>query len=326
MSANHGSFSRAEARQAHRLGIVLAVTVVFAAMELAGAVVARSQVLLADGVHLLLDVFALGLTIGAMRLAVQPPSDRFTFGLRRVEPLTALFNGVLVLAVACVIAWDAVLDLRSVTSPRPTVMLIVASAALVVHGASAWLIHDAMSHRGREAHHHDHGSDHRPEHGRSHGHALSLRAVWLHLAGDTLGALVALFAAMAIRLGGSPRVDPVGSLVVAVILALGAARLLRDAALVLLEAAPHHLPSRIVRDAVRTETGVVDVVQLRVWTLGAGHDAAAVRVRAASPDPSLATRIHDRLRDALGIEFVTVEVTHDAADETLRAIQSSRTL
>jgi cobalt-zinc-cadmium efflux system protein len=150
--------------------------------------------------------------------------------------------------------------------------------------------------------------------------------VWLHLAGDTLGALVAVFAAIAIRLGGSPRVDPVGSLFVAVILALGAARLLRDAALVLLDAAPHHLPARTVRDVVRTETGVVDVVQLRVWTLGAGHDAAAVHVRAALHDASLATRIHDRLRDALGIEFVTVEVTHDAAEETVQGFQSSRTI
>jgi cobalt-zinc-cadmium efflux system protein len=97
---------------------------------------------------------------------------------------------------------------------------------------------------------------------------------------------------------------------VAVILALGAARLLRDAALVLLDAAPDHLPTLSVRDIIETERGVIDVVQLRVWTLGAGHDAVAVSVRVAAPDPAITARIHERLREALGIEFVTVEIAY----------------
>jgi cobalt-zinc-cadmium efflux system protein len=289
-----GAFTRAESRQAKRLGVVLAITIAFSSLEMAGALLARSDVLLADAVHLVLDVLALALSIVAMRLAVRPPSDRFTFGLRRVEPLAALLNGLLVLLAACAIVREGVLDLQSTTFPRPGLMLIVAAAALVVHGFSAWLIHDAIEHHIPDAHSHDHG--------RAHGHHLSLRAVWLHLAGDALGAVVALVAAMIIRFGGSARVDAVGSMLVGLIL-------------VLMDAAPAHLPAHAIRDLVRVEPGVAEVVDVRVWTLGAGHHAAAITVHAASPEMDLVTQIHDKLHGAMGIELVLVEVLRESAQD-----------
>jgi len=316
-------FTAAENRQAQRLGVVLAITAAFVTLELSGAVLARSDVLLADGAHLLLDVLALALSIAAMRLAVRAPSERFTFGLRRVEPMAALFNGFLVVVVACAIIAEAVDDFHSTSSPRPTIMLIVAAAAVVVHGISAWLIHDAIGHVGQphghehggahvHEHEHEHGDAH--EHGKerphAHGHTLNLRAVWLHLMGDMLGAITALIAAIVIRFGGSPRVDAAGSVVVALILLAGAIRLVRDATLVLLDAAPIHLPAQAVQKVVLAEPGVVGVSQLRVWSLGAGHDAVMLRVRVgdAAGNVGLASRLRERLHHDLGVELCTVEV------------------
>ena len=85
-----------EGRQARRLFIVLLAIGAFFFVELFGAKAARSDVLEADAYHLLMDVFAMGISLGAMRLATARPSPRFTFGLRRVEPLAALVNGALV--------------------------------------------------------------------------------------------------------------------------------------------------------------------------------------------------------------------------------------
>lgn len=303
-------FTQAESRQARRLGTVLVLTAVFVVLEFAGAIAARSQVLLADAVHLLLDVFALGLSIVAMRIAIKAPTERFTFGFRRVEPLTAVLNGVLVLLASTVIVAEAWADLRSTVAPRPTVMLVVAAAALGIHGWSAWLIHDAIEHRGAPAESpvHEHGHPHR-----HHGHTLNLRGVWLHLVGDALGAIAALVAAIVIRAGGPTVVDPLGGILVALLLAGGALKLLHDAALVLLDAAPAHLPTHAVRELVRSEPGVAAIAHLRVWTLGAGHDAVAVKVKMAGEEEArgLAARLGERLRHELGVELVTVEVTQD---------------
>jgi cobalt-zinc-cadmium efflux system protein len=142
----------------------------------------------------------------------------------------------------------------------------------------------------------------------AHGHALNLRGAWLHLLGDTLGALAALIAAVFIHFGGHAAADAIASFVVAAILLVGSVRLLRDATLVLLEAAPLHLPVGAIREVVAAFPGVVSIHDLHVWTLGAGHEAVTVHVRTDSSDPTLGQRLSQRVRAQLHVEYVTVQV------------------
>jgi cation diffusion facilitator family transporter len=314
----HGVFTPGEARQARRLGVVLALVSAFFVLELAGAIVADSVVLQADALHLLMDVLALAVSLVAMRLAVRRPTPRFTFGLRRAEPVAAIFSAGLVLATTAGILFEGIEALNQRTPPRAGVMLVVALLALVVNGLSAWLLHDAIGHSHAHAHDPDNPDDrdegehghHDDDHGRAHakGHALNLRGAWLHLLGDTLGALAALCAALVIRFGGPAAADPIASFVVAAILLFGSLRLLRDATHVLFEAAPPHLPVEVIRQVIATFPGVASVHDLHVWTLGAGHDAVTVHVTTASHDPSLGKRLSERIRAVLHVEYVTVQV------------------
>lgn len=338
----HGEFTASEARQARRLKMVLALVGGFFVLELAGAILAESVVLQADALHLLMDVLALAVSLFAMRLAVRRPTPRFTYGLRRAEPVAAIFSAVLVLATTAGIVFEGVAALKEHTPPKAGIMLAVAVIALFVNGLSAWLLHDAIGHghphaHDRDnpdeldaaAHHHDHahhghdhvheevddhGHGHAREHshdhgaGKVHGHALNLRGAWLHLIGDTLGALAALVAALVIRFGGPAAADPVASFAVAAILLFGALRLFRDATLVLLESAPPHLPVGAIREVILAYPGVATIHDLHVWTLGAGHDAITVHVRAKNADPMLGQRLSEQVRAKLGVEYVTVQV------------------
>ena len=96
------AFTAQEARQARRLALVIAIVVGFFVLELGGAILADSVVLQADALHLLMDVLALGVSLFAMRLAVRRPTPRFTYGLRRAEPVAAIFSAVLVLSTTVV--------------------------------------------------------------------------------------------------------------------------------------------------------------------------------------------------------------------------------
>ena len=192
--------------------------------------------------------------------------------------------------------------------------------ALLVNGLSA--LAAARRHRARpHAHAHDPdnpedvvaGAAHDPDHdhargpaakpSRTHGHALNLRGAWLHLLGDALGAVAALVAALVIRFGGSRAADPIASFAVAAILAVGAVRLLRDATLVCSRRRPPHLPVSAIREVIAGSPGVLEVHDLHVWTLGAGHDAVTVHVRTDSRDPRLraATLAADSQRTGRGI-------------------------
>jgi cation diffusion facilitator family transporter len=320
----HGAFTPGEARQARRLGIVLALVSGFFAVELAGAVMAESVVLQADALHLLMDVLALGVSLLAMRLAVRRPTPRFTFGLRRAEPVAAIFSAVLVLVTTLGIVVEGLEALRGHAPPRAGIMLVVAVMAIAVNGVSAWLLHDAIGHphahshdpdnpddrdqdQGEGEHPHEHAHhEHHVKHAK--GHALNLRGAWLHLLGDTLGALAALAAALVIRFGGPSAADPIASFVVAAILLYGSLRLLRDATHVLFEAAPPHLPVEAIHEVIAGFPGVASVHDLHVWTLGAGHDAVTVHVTTTLRDASLAQRLSERIRSVLRVEYVTVQV------------------
>ena len=316
-----------ERRQARRLFIVLIVIAMFFVVELAGAKAARSDVLEADAYHLLMDVFALGISLAALRLASRRPSPRFTFGLRRAEPVAGAFNGLLVLALCVELVRDAVKDLGAATAPKGGLMLIVASAALVVNGLSAWLLHGAMGHAGhghdeahakRESgheHEHDHDHDHDDpddahghSHGHAHGHHLNVRGAWLHLIGDALGSLAAFVAGLAIRMGAPPVVDPLASFLVVAILVVGAVRLLRDAGLVLLEASPKRLAVARVRKAIAAFPGVKEVHALHVWSLGTGHDAITAHVVGDPSEAALGPKLSETLRRRFAVEYVTVQV------------------
>jgi solute carrier family 30 (zinc transporter), member 1 len=314
-----------ERRQSARLFIVLVLIGAFFFVELIGAKIAQSDVLEADAFHLLMDVFAIAISLAAMRIASRKPNARFTFGLRRAEPMAALANGILVLGVAVELVRDAVEHLAQPSVPRTGVMLIVASAALVVNGLNAWLLHGALGHHGHshsdhghshsdhEHSHSDHDHDHEghARHDHARGHHLNLRGAWLHLLGDALGSFAAFVAGLAIRLGASPVVDPIASLLVVAILVVGAVRLLRDAGVVLLEAAPKSLPVAKVEQALLSLDGVIGVSALHVWSLGTGHDAISAHVRSSSGDPKLGTRAAELLRKRFTVEYVTVQVDED---------------
>jgi cation diffusion facilitator family transporter len=331
------AFTPGEAKQARRLKMVLAMVSAFFVLELMGALWAESVVLQADALHLLMDVLALAVSLLAMRLAVRRPTPRFTYGLRRAEPVAAVFSGLLVLATTAGIVFEGVEALDERATPRASVMLVVALMALVVNGLSAWLLHDAMGHshphphdpdnphdhaghgdHDRQAHeedddheHHDHDHGHAAHDApanKAQGHALNLRGAWLHLMGDALGALAAIVAALVIRFGGPVAADPIASFVVAAILLFGSARLLRDATLVLLESSPVHLPVRTIRQFVLGSPGVLALHDLHVWTLGAGHDAVTVHVRTDVTDSTFGQCLSESIRNKLGVEYVTVQV------------------
>lgn len=330
----------AERKQAFRLRLVLALVSLFFIGEFAGAVLSRSAVLKADALHLLMDVFALGLSLAAMRLARRPASRVYTFGFRRVEALAAVFNAFLVLAVVVEILRDGLESMEAGERPDSSLMLIVSLVALVVNGFSAWLLHGAVGHHAHDdhAHHHhaghahhehhvDHAHDHAHDHGAEqecaehggvagvrardnaeHGHELNLRGAFLHLLGDALGAVAAVVAAVVIRAGGPVVIDPIAGAFVAVILLVGAVRLLRDAGRVLLEGAPRSVDVDAVHALLRGIPGVAEVDDVRVWTLGAGENAVAARLVPHAASPQLGEHANRELKRAFAFRYAVVQV------------------
>lgn len=272
-------------KHSRALRVALAITVVFMLTEAAGGWWANSLALLADAGHMLGDAASLGLALLAARLAQQPASGRRTYGYLRLEIFAALINGVVLVSIAVLVVWRAVVRLSSPPEVQSGVMLAVASAGFVANLVTLRVLHAG------------------------HTHSLNLRGAYLHVVGDLLGSVGAVLAGGIIALTAWTPADAIVSAVIALLIALSAVRLLRDSVDVLLEATPRHISLARVAEELGSIPGVADVHDLHVWTVTSGVVAMtghAVIADLAQGQAVLAAAAERMGR--LGIGHVTVQL------------------
>ena len=268
-----------------RLRWVLALTASFMVVEAVGGIVSGSLALLADAGHMLTDVGALALSLFAIAWARRPASHERTYGWVRLEVLAALVNGATLLLIAGWVVFEAIGRFREPEPVDGGLMLGVAVAGLVVNLIGLALLH-----------------------GHSHGD-LNVRGAYLHVLGDLLGSVGALAAAVTIALTGWTAADPIASVVIALLILVGAARLVREATEVLLEATPRHVDVPALLDDLAGVEGLGEVHDLHVWTLTSGF--VAMSAHGTLLDPSRHGAVLGEVRSraaAHGIDHVTFQL------------------
>ena len=238
-----------------RLVIALSITVGVLVVELIGAWLSGSLALFADAGHMASDAIGLGVALVASMIALRPPTDRHTFGFRRVEVLAALVNGVLLIVLAVTISIEGVrrlVDGGGETLALP--MLIVAALGLLAN-----LIVLAVLRGGDQT-------------------SMNLRGAILEVIGDAIGSVAAIVAAIVILLTGFQAADAIASLVVAALILPRAAMLLRDVIRVLTESAPPGTSVAEIRAHLLAADGVVGVHDVHVWTITSGSPVFSAHV------------------------------------------------
>ena len=285
----HGAGDRA-------LRIALAITLLVFAAELVGAIASGSLALLADAGHLLSDVAALALALGAAWMARRPASGRRTFGFKRAEILAALANGIALGVIAVGIGVEAIRRLGSPPHVAAGITLAVACGALVANLASS-----AALARG--------------------GGGLNVRAALRHVLADALSAAGVIVSALVVLATGWRRADPVAGLAIAVLVMWSGVTIVRESVDVLMEAAPEGIDIDVLGNSLAAVDGVVEVHDLHVWTVTSGFPAVAAHVTVEpAAEPSIVRRrMAELLRNHFGIEHSTLQV--ERAGEELRLIQ-----
>jgi cobalt-zinc-cadmium efflux system protein len=209
---------------------VLVMTATFMVVEFVGGYLSNSLALMADAGHMLSDVAALGLSVFALSFARRPATPLKTYGYLRIEILAALVNGATLIAI---------------------------SARHLLAGMDA--LPPAAGDRGAAHAHRRHRRSARQRHRRVPAalliqHNLNLRGAYLHVLGDLLGSVGAIAAAIVILTGWTPA-DPLISVFVALLILIGAWRLVRESVDVLLEAVPKHIDLAAVHRAIREIRG-----------------------------------------------------------------------
>jgi cobalt-zinc-cadmium efflux system protein len=280
--AAHGGHARSR-----RLAWAFVLTSVMLVVEVVGGVWSGSLALLADAGHMLVDAMALLLAFVGAWVALRPADTRRSYGYGCMEVLAGFVNALIQLALVAWIIYEAVTRLRHPHAILPGVMLVVAAIGLLVNVFVLWMLH---------------------------GHAeddVNMAGAVLHVVGDLLGSLAAVLAALAIALFGWLWADPALSILVALLIANSAWRLLRRSAHILLEGVPDGMDSAEVERALREADGsICGVHHLHVWQLASGSRMATLHLQldpAAEPERAMLS-VRETLQQRFDIGHVTVQI------------------
>jgi len=310
--SSHGHPHRHDGGHAHghmsssgRLGLAFWIIGGFTIVEAVGGWWSGSLTLLADAGHLFVDTLALALAYGAQRLAHRPPSTHRTFGHSRAGVLAAFVNSLVLLGIVVAIIIEAGLRL---THPHPMqagIALSVASAGIAVNLVMAAVLHG------------DHGD-------------MNVRAAYLHVLSDLLGAIAAAAAALIVMQTGWLAADAWLSLFVTVLIGRSAWPLLVHSAHVLQEGAPAGFDAdRLAARLVNAVPGVLNVHHVHAWSLTPSEPLLTLHAHLApeADTASVLTAMKAIIVAEFGIRHSTIQIeTADCVDSEHPCGQPSASL
>ncbi len=271
------------------LKTALLITASWFVVELAAGFYTNSLALLADASHMLTDLAALTLSLFALKLASLPATREKTFGYLRAEILAALANGVILVLVGILIAYEAYERLLQPPEVKSAAMLAVAAAGLGANLLAAWVLSRADLQN------------------------LNLRSAFLHVLGDILGSLGAITAGIVMVIWQWNAADAIVSVLVSIIIFYSSWQLLRDSVDVLLEGTPRHVSVASVLSDLGSVEGVIAVHDLHVWSISSGMTALSCHVvlRGEADSGAVLEKLGRLMHDRHNIEHSTIQIERE---------------
>lgn len=270
------------------LRIAIGITAVILLLEFFGGLATNSLALLSDAGHMLSDVSSLVFSLLAMWLAAKPPTTDKHYGYSRVEILAALLNGVTLFVIAGLILFEAYHRFLAPEPVNSLYMMGIAVIGLLANLLSAW----ALLHQG------DVKSN------------INMRSAYLHVLGDALGSVGAIAAGLLMVFWNWYLADPLISVLVAGLILKGAWGVVRQAVHILMEGTPTTISPRQVREQLEQIDGVLNVHDLRIWTITSGiHSLCCHLLIDEQADSQTVLQLASAyIRGDFGIRYATVQI------------------
>ncbi len=266
--------------------IGVSLNLIFVAVEAGFGVFAGSLALLADAGHNLSDVLGLLLAWGASYLAQSASTRKRTFGLKKSTILAALLNALILLFAIGGIAWEAIRRFNEPVAVSGPTVIAVAFIGILINTATMLLF---MADRDRD---------------------LNIRGAFLHMAADAAVSLGVVIAGLIILYSGASWVDPIVSLLIALVILIGTWSLLKDSLNLAVDAVPKGIDSTAVLEALNRMEGVKDVHDLHIWGMSTTETALTAHLvkPEAEGDEFLIRRATELLHHEFGIDHVTLQL------------------
>ncbi|MDR9833664.1 cation diffusion facilitator family transporter [Staphylococcus coagulans] len=274
------------------LWLSLIITLFFTVVEFAGGIISNSLALLSDSFHMLSDVFALALSMLAVYFASRKPTARYTFGYLRFEILAAFLNG---LALAVISVWIFYEAIVRIIFPKPVesgLMLVIATIGLIVNIVLTVILVRSLKSENN----------------------INIQSALWHFMGDLLNSIGVIIAVVLIYFTGIQLIDPILSMIIALVILRGGYKIMRNAWLILMESVPEHLDTDEIMETMKSVDQVLDVHEFHLWSITTEHYSLSAHVVLDSRNSEDAyqtiNELETLLKEKYGLAHTTLQIEH----------------
>jgi cobalt-zinc-cadmium efflux system protein len=282
----------APANTSKLLSAALVLTFAYIVVTVVAGVRAHSLALLSEAGHNVSDFFALLLSWVAIYLGTRPPTSTKTYGYHRAGVLAAFVNAVTLVAVAVFIFIEAVHRLSNPVRVHAGTMMLVAAAGVIMNGAITTML-------------------------RGSSHDVNVRSAFIHMLGDTLSTASVIIGGWAILWTGRNWIDPALSFAIGTLILWSSFGIIRETLNILLEGTPKGVSMDLLAQAMKEVSGVRDVHDLHVWSIGSEMHALSCHIAIADIPPSASEIILREVKQRLTefrIHHTTIQFEHENCD------------
>lgn len=272
------------AKEQSRLKICMVITGLTMFLEFFGGLWTHSLALLSDAAHMFSHFFSLGISFAAIWIARREADEIRTYGFYRAEILAALFNGITLAFIVVWIVYDAVLRILNPQAIATTEMLVIATIGLVVNLASAFVLKEVS------------------------GHDLNVKSAFFHLLSDTFSSVGIILAGLLIAYTGKLWLDPLASLLIAVLILRWSFQLTKESVHILLESTPKHFSADKIVSTIKKEIPeILEMDHIHIWELTSGMSALTAHICVKDIRLSESDILRNKINELLKSRF---NITH----------------
>ncbi len=274
------------------LAAVLLISLLTLSFEYAGGLIFHSTALTADALHIITDILAVSFSFIALAISARPPAGRLTFGYHRVEVLASLVNGLSLVGVTAVIAYQAYLRFLN---PHPIFVpgtVLFASIALALNVASSRILGRTQSCLGKE------------------DQDLNVLSARVHLVGDALASLAVIAGAVLVYFTHNYIFDPIVAAFIGILVLRSAVSITMKGGAIILERSPVKNLGEL-RTKLMEVNGITDVHDLHVWRICSHITVASTHVCVDNNMRRNETEVRKELEEKLaefGVQHMTIQL------------------
>lgn len=281
MGHNHSHNNSSE-----NLATAFFLNIAFTVIEFIGGFFTNSLAIMSDALHDLGDSLSLGLAWYFEKKSSKKPTEKYTYGFKRLSLLGAIINSIVLIVGSIFIIKEAIPRIMNPQNSDAIGMMWLALLGIFVNGAAVLKLKK--------------------------GTTINEKVVYLHLLEDVLGWVAVFIASIIMQFWNFPVLDPILSLLISFYVLFNVYKNIKESLTILLQGSPENISIEAIKNQILKNALVKDVHDLHLWTMDGDYTIFTVHIvlknnsnlkEVAPIKQFLKKELHDKYH----LEHITIE-------------------